>query len=103
MDKPVLPHLHGMRLFLYGIPDEVAQTRREQILGVTKEDLLEVAEKYILESLKNDKTSKVIFGAKNDDLDVFVSRDWKVERFVDGLSLKPQNYDHTNKEEVDTW
>ena len=72
------------------------------MLDATADDMIDVAQRYILDAMEKDKTSKVIFGAKNENLDIFVSRDWKIERFIEGLSLKPQNYNHSS-EEVESW
>lgn len=46
IDAPVAPGAKGSRVFLRGISDELQQTYRNCIFGITKGDLLPTANKY---------------------------------------------------------
>ncbi|XP_068621806.1 presequence protease, mitochondrial [Battus philenor] len=47
MDQPVAEYMKGMDLFLYGLSFDIWQTQRDRVLAVTKEDLIEVCQKYL--------------------------------------------------------
>ena len=86
---------------------------RERLIQVTKDvsnnqnlnfqDIIRVANTYLYESLKEGKTSQVIFGAQDNDLETFLSRGfesisilllgWKIERPVEGLSVDEERYE----------
>jgi len=68
------------------------EQRRNIIAQSTKKDISDLMELILTELVEKEKSSQGIFGGNNDNLQYFVSRGWKVERFVDGLSLKQQNY-----------
>lgn len=53
VDAPESVSQEGMSRFLNGIDDAMEQTKREQMLNVKKEDLREVAQKYIVDGMKN--------------------------------------------------
>eukprot|EP00117_Sycon_ciliatum_P007246 scpid29495/ scgid10437/ Presequence protease, mitochondrial; Pitrilysin metalloproteinase 1 len=48
LDKPVLPASRGDRQFLRGISDKARQINRDRIFSVTRNDLVDVAKRYIL-------------------------------------------------------
>ncbi|XP_070570362.1 presequence protease, mitochondrial-like isoform X2 [Ptychodera flava] len=48
IDYPIAPPSRGMTLFLTGITDDMKQTHREQLFAVTRDDLVNVAQKYLL-------------------------------------------------------
>ncbi|KAK7862667.1 hypothetical protein R5R35_009240 [Gryllus longicercus] len=47
VDSPVAPGRKGMDRFLNGVSDSILQTRRRNLMAVTKEDVLTVAKKYL--------------------------------------------------------
>lgn len=47
MDQPIAEYMKGIDLFLYGLSYDVWKTQRERVLAVTKEDLIEVCDKYL--------------------------------------------------------
>ncbi|OWR50689.1 metalloprotease [Danaus plexippus plexippus] len=47
MDQPIAEYMRGIELFLYGLSYDIWQTQRERVLAVTKEDLVEVCQKYL--------------------------------------------------------
>jgi len=51
VDAPESVSEEGMTRFLSGIDEDMEQTRREQLLDVTKADVQEVAQKYIVEGM----------------------------------------------------
>ena len=101
MDKPVAPHRKGFGRWLSKIDYEDWQTYRKQLLAVTRDDIIEVSEKYMLDALKKDQTSKVVFGTMKGDLESLMERGWKVERFVENLSMNADNYSEEGKDSGD--
>jgi Zn-dependent M16 (insulinase) family peptidase len=63
-----------MSNFVYGVTDEMKQTRREQLLDVTKDQVREVAQKYIVNSLGKQAERLVFLGEKRD----FVDNSWTI-------------------------
>jgi len=49
--------------------------------------------------MKNGQTSQVIFGSQNNDLETLMSRGWKIERPVEGLSVQEDSYEQNKKAE----
>ena len=64
VDAPESVSQEGMTRFLSGIDEVMEQTKREQLLDVKKEDLREVAQKYLVESMENAKVA--VLGEKKD-------------------------------------
>ena len=52
IDAPESVSREGMTQFLYGVDPEMQQKRREQLLDVTAEQVNEVAEKYLVQGIK---------------------------------------------------
>lgn len=65
MDQPVAEYMKGIDLFLYGLSYDIWKTQRERILAVTKEDLLEVCQKYLG---VNSWSAKCVIGEGSKDL-----------------------------------
>ena len=63
-----------MANFVYGITDEMKQKRREQLLDVTKDQIREVAQKYIVGALSQNTERIVFLGEKRD----FVDKSWAI-------------------------
>ncbi|KAF9215778.1 Mitochondrial presequence protease [Podila verticillata] len=61
MDAPISAAEEGMVVFTEGITDEMRQTRREQLLKVTSEDVKDVASRYLL----GQPSSHCILGEKD--------------------------------------
>jgi presequence protease len=64
LDAPESVSEEGMTRFLSGIDESMEQTKREQLLDVTKADVQEVAEKYVVQGMSN--ASVAILGEKKD-------------------------------------
>ncbi|KAM9790925.1 presequence protease, mitochondrial [Syngnathus typhle] len=64
VDSPVAPSSKGMSVFLSGITDEMKQRHRERLVHVTRENLLDVAERYLTLGSKTYGVS--ILGPEND-------------------------------------
>ena len=92
-DGPRLASDYGSQLFMHGLTDDVRDLRRERLIGMTKDSLGKAASQ-LMDDLEKGQTSQVIFGASSDDLQYFIARGWKIERFVEGLSLKQERYVH---------
>ncbi|KAL2197345.1 Metalloenzyme, LuxS/M16 peptidase-like protein [Corynascus similis CBS 632.67] len=74
VDAPRAVNEEGMSNFVYGITEEMKQTRREQLLDVTKDQVREVAQKYIVDALGQKSERLVFLGEKRD----FVDNSWAI-------------------------
>ncbi|POS78766.1 mitochondrial presequence protease [Diaporthe helianthi] len=75
VDAPVSVNQEGMGRFLHGIDEEMKQRKREQLLDVTKEQVRDVAHKYIVQALDKQAERAVFLGEKQ----AWVDGEWKVE------------------------
>lgn len=96
MTRPTLAHRLGLLEFYYGITDQKRQERLEKLLSLQKEDMQSGFDE-IMAKIEKEQTTQVIFGAKQENLQFFVSRGWKVHRFAEGLSLKEEHYQLEDK------
>ena len=64
IDAPQSVSREGMSRFLSGVTDEMVQERRERLLDVTKDQVREVAQKYIFEALNKDEARMVFLGER---------------------------------------
>lgn len=78
--------------FYYDFTEQQLADRRRQCFAVSQEDVMRVVEKYIHEPIISDKSSKVIFGLRDNKLEGFVSRGWKIEKFFAEISLNMDRY-----------
>eukprot|EP00331_Platyophrya_macrostoma_P017885 CAMPEP_0176471264 /NCGR_PEP_ID=MMETSP0127-20121128/41032_1 /TAXON_ID=938130 /ORGANISM="Platyophrya macrostoma, Strain WH" /LENGTH=556 /DNA_ID=CAMNT_0017865885 /DNA_START=137 /DNA_END=1807 /DNA_ORIENTATION=- len=99
IDKVVEPQHKGMFELLGGVTTEMRQQYRTRLLEVKHQDLVDVAQKYLLESIKKGETSQVIFGSQNNNLEGLMSRGWKIEQPVEGLSVQEGSYEQNKKPE----
>jgi Zn-dependent M16 (insulinase) family peptidase len=63
-----------------------------QCLDVKDQSIVEAGEKWVNEKLKKGESSQVIYGKTSDNLEMYVSQGWVVDRFAKGLSLQTKNY-----------
>ena len=64
VDAPESVNQEGMTRFLSGVDEAMEQTKREQLLDVKKEDLREVAHRYLVEGMKDARIA--VLGEKKD-------------------------------------
>jgi Zn-dependent M16 (insulinase) family peptidase len=64
VDAPQAVSEEGMSRFLSGVTDEMRQERRERLLDVTKDQVREVAQQYIVEALEKGQEKLVFLGEK---------------------------------------
>ncbi|KAK3327612.1 Metalloenzyme, LuxS/M16 peptidase-like protein [Cercophora scortea] len=74
VDAPRAVNEEGMANFLYGVTEEMKQRRREQLLDVTKDQVREVAQKYIVDAMAAQSERMVFLGEKRD----WVDKSWTV-------------------------
>ncbi|KAH6636865.1 Metalloenzyme, LuxS/M16 peptidase-like protein [Chaetomium tenue] len=74
VDAPKAVNQEGMSTFVYGITEEMKQARREQLLDVTKDQVRDVAQKYIVNALSKESERLVFLGEKRD----FVDKSWTI-------------------------
>ncbi|KAL2021468.1 hypothetical protein VTK56DRAFT_7101 [Thermocarpiscus australiensis] len=83
VDAPRAVNEEGMSNFVYGITEEMKQKRREQLLDVTKDQVREVAQRYIVDALDKQSERLVFLGEKRD----FVDKSWTLnEMDINGSS-----------------
>ena len=75
VDAPKSVNQEGMGYFLHGITEGMRQKRREQLLDVTKDQVREVAQKFIVEGLEKQAERLVFLGEKRD----WVDQSWSVK------------------------
>lgn len=64
LDAPKSVNQEGMGYFLYGITDEMKQARRELLLDVTKEQVRDVAQTYLVEGIEKGVDRTCFLGQK---------------------------------------
>ena len=64
VDAPESVSQEGMARFLSGIDEAMEQTKRQQLLDVKKEDIREVAQRYLVEGMKDARIA--VLGEKKD-------------------------------------
>lgn len=69
---------------------------RIKALEVTKEDLVFVAEKYLMSAFEKSNTSRVVFGSQNADFEHLEKAGWNIFNPIDFLSYS--YFDQFNKE-----
>ncbi|KAI0814353.1 Metalloenzyme, LuxS/M16 peptidase-like protein [Xylaria sp. FL0064] len=74
VDAPKSVNTEGMLRFVSGITDEMQQKRRERLLDVTKDQIREVAQKYIVDGLAKQSERTAFLGKKQD----WVDSSWQV-------------------------
>ncbi|KAK8030126.1 Metalloenzyme- LuxS/M16 peptidase-like protein [Apiospora rasikravindrae] len=74
VDAPRSVNTEGMDRFVSGITEEMKQTRRTQMLDVTKDQVREVAQKYIVDALAKKQERIAFLGEKKD----WVDGAWKI-------------------------
>ena len=69
---------------------------RLRALEVRKEDIIYVAEKYIMNAMEHNKTSRVVFGSQNADFSSLEKNGWSIYNPIDFLSYS--YFDQFNKQ-----
>lgn len=64
VDAPKSVNQEGMAKFLSGITEEMRQTKREQLLDVSKEQVREVAQRYLVDAVESGKERTAFLGEK---------------------------------------
>ncbi|XP_011495127.1 PREDICTED: presequence protease, mitochondrial [Ceratosolen solmsi marchali] len=76
IDAPIAPGSRGLAKFKYGLTDDDVQHHRQQIKNVSKEQLMDVAEKYLSPNIKNLKIGRAFIGSHNSDLKSRNDENW---------------------------
>ncbi|KAL8970400.1 MAG: hypothetical protein Q9183_001541 [Haloplaca sp. 2 TL-2023] len=80
IDAPESVSDEGMTRFLSGVDEDMEQTKREQLLDVQKQDVVDVAQKYLIDGMPNAHVAVL-----GEDKDLFRSDDgWDVKRLQMG-------------------
>ncbi|KAI1468583.1 Metalloenzyme, LuxS/M16 peptidase-like protein [Daldinia caldariorum] len=74
VDAPKSVSAEGMLRFMSGVTDEMQQKRREQLLDVSKDQVRDAAQKYIVDALAKGEERIAFLGKKQD----WVDDTWKV-------------------------
>lgn len=82
VDAPKSVNQEGMARFLSGITEEMKQRKREQLLDVTKDQVREVAQKYLVDALQKGEECTAFLGEKQP----WVDSQWSIrEMDVNGV------------------
>ena len=73
--------------FVFGEKEEDLLIFRQKLKSVSFEEVKNIINKFLVGKIAEDKTSKFIFGLKNNNLEGFVSRGWKVENLLEDFQL----------------
>lgn len=93
LDAPVSINSEGLDKFMYGITEEMIQRRREQLLDVSKEQVQEVAQKYVVEPLEKDEGKMVFLGEKKP----WVDNTWEVKHL--SVAAEPEHPEMQTEED----
>ena len=93
VDAPQSVSDEGMTKFLSGVSDEMMQERRERLLDVTKEQVREVAQNYVVDPLEKGEGRMVFLGEKKS----WVDATWETKDM--GISA-PQEPEIIDEEDV---
>ncbi|RYP42338.1 hypothetical protein DL767_000260 [Monosporascus sp. MG133] len=74
VDAPKAVNTEGMDRFVSGITEEMKQKRREELLDTTKDQVREVAQTYIVDTLAKGKERVAFLGKKQD----WVDGSWRI-------------------------
>ena len=96
LDNVVEPSLRGLVQFTRNYTDEQKMRLRIKALEVGREQLVYVAEKYLMDAFENNRTSRVVFGSQNADFKRLEESQWNVFNPIDFLSYK--YFDKYNQE-----
>lgn len=88
LDAGVDPSLKGLVQYTRGYTDEQKMRLRLRALEVRQEDLVYVAEKYIMSAIEKNKTSRVVFGSQNAEFSALENDGWSIYNPIDFLSYK---------------
>ncbi|XP_076297441.1 presequence protease, mitochondrial [Lasioglossum baleicum] len=79
IDVPIPPSNRGMIKFTHNITDDEIQKYRQQLKAVTKDQLMQVAKKYLEPGQKNVKVGRALIGPDNQDLLNRHSENWIIQ------------------------
>jgi len=88
LDKVLDPSLKGLVQFTRGYDDQRKLKLRLAALEARKEDLIFVAEKYLMSSIEKGNTSRVVFGSQSAKFDQLETEGWSIFNPIDFLSYK---------------
>lgn len=86
LDAPQSVNQEGMTEFLSGVDHEMQQTRREQLLDVTAEQVKDVAQKFLVEPIESGRVHTAVLGAKQDFFTE--EKGWSVKEM--GMTAAPE-------------
>jgi Zn-dependent M16 (insulinase) family peptidase len=82
VDAPRSVNEEGMSEFLSGVTEDMKQRRREELLDVTKDEVREAAQTYIVDGLAKQSERLVLLGEKKD----WVDGSWQVKNWTQTAS-----------------
>ena len=74
--------------FTRGYEDADRLKLRLRALEITKQDVIHIAEKYMMKAIEEETTSRVVFGSQNAKFDSLESEGWNIYNPIDFLSYK---------------
>jgi presequence protease len=92
VDAPQSVSDEGMNRFLSGVSDDMMQERRERLLDVTKEQVKEAAQKYVVDPLEKGEGRMVFLGEKK----LWIDGTWETK----DMGISAQEPEITDEEDV---
>ncbi|KAL4482884.1 hypothetical protein ABPG74_018910 [Tetrahymena malaccensis] len=92
IDKNVEPYNKGIKWFIYGLNDKLRLNYRQALLAANSQKVIDTANEILLENIMKEQSSQVIIGSQAHNLKKLLSRGWKIEKAVDGISVSPKSY-----------
>jgi presequence protease len=80
VDAPVAVNQEGVARFVHGISEEMRQAKREQLLDVTREQVRDVAQRYLVEGVEKEKDRVCFLGERRG----WVDGGWAVHEMDSG-------------------
>ena len=98
LDAPESVSEEGMTRFLSGVDEEMEQRRRERLLDVKKEDVRDVAQRWLVEGMEGGKERLVVLGERKGKEWVRESEGWDVRDLgmADAAAATEEVVDGTN-------
>jgi hypothetical protein len=80
--------MKGLVHFTRGYDDQSKLKLRLRALEVTKDELVHLAEKYMMSQIEANRTSRVVFGSQNANFVPLEQEGWNIFNPIDFLSYK---------------
>ena len=88
LDRVLAPQVKGLLHFTRGVEDAERLALRARALDVTREDVMRIAERYMMTNMEEQTTSRVVFGSQQAKFDALEREGWQIFNPIDFLSYQ---------------